>query len=75
MLSLVGAASLMVCWQGRHIDGLYETYQTEHHAGTLIQDLERLLYKAQVPHGARLAYVDSYEASKSHAAYLPPRLS
>ena len=40
-----------------------------------VQDLEDCFTKAQIPQGARLAYVDTYEASKSHAAFLPLALS
>ncbi|GEM_PF-2081699 len=75
VLGLIGIATLVVCFKGRHIDGVYETYDTPHHAGSLLQEMHTCFEEAQIPPGARLAYVDAYQFSKKHSALLPFLLS
>ena len=71
----IGCVALIVCWQSRHIDGLYETYKSNHHAGSLIEDMEACFNEAGVAEGSRIAYVDAYTPSHEHPAFLPLLLS
>ena len=70
-LGLIGVTALAVCWKGRHIDGVYETYKTNHHADSLLEGIETCFKDAEIPVGARLAYIDAYQFSKAHSVYLP----
>lgn len=60
VLGIIGFCSVLICLQGRAFDLTTETYQQNTHTGELLNQSQQCLQEAQIPKGARLAFVGDY---------------